>query len=168
MSETKKYNEEKKYFDAFIKSYLFSLKYLQDFISAPASEYKISFDQYLIMHEIKESTSDLTLMDIASRHRVSRSAISRQIGSLMDKGFVVQQVDSNDRRRKILQLTTEGDEIEGKLLEAGLDRAHDWIKIFGANRLSDVLQFIDDFSTQVISKEETYFAGRAANENTKK
>ncbi|CUS25534.1 MarR family transcriptional regulator [Paucilactobacillus oligofermentans DSM 15707 = LMG 22743] len=160
-------NEEKKYFDAFIKSYLFSLKYLQDFISAPASDYKISFDQYLILHEIKEATGDLTLMEIASRHRVSRSAISRQISSLMDRGFVIQKIDSNDRRRKILQLTAEGNNVEGKLLEAGLERAHDWLKIFGANKLSDVLKFIDDFSTEVISKEETYFSDRINDKKNK-
>ena len=85
----------------------------------------------------------------------------------MDRGFVIQKIDSNDRRRKILQLTAEGNNVEGKLLEAGLERAHDWLKIFGANKLSDVLKFIDDFSTEVISKEETYFSDRINDKKNK-
>ena len=159
--------EEKAYFDAFIKSYLFSLKYLQDFISAPASDYKISFDQYLILHEIKESKQDITLMEIASQHRVSRSAISRQIGGLMEQGLIRQIIDQDDRRRKILELTEYGEEVENNLLEAGLKRAHEWLDIFGAEKLSDVLEFIDEFSTQIIAKEELYYADRVEPDHSK-
>lgn len=154
-------DEENQLFDAFIKSYLYSLKYLQDFISAPAAEYGISFDQFLIMREVSEAKGETTLMDVAESHRVSRSAISRQISGLLDNNYVVQQIDPHDRRRKILGLTSEGKKVEAKLMEIGLDRARKWIEIFGAAKLGKVLEFIKEFTQEVVTKEPSYFAERS-------
>jgi len=154
-------DKENELFDAFIKSYLFSLKYLQDFISAPAAEYGISFDQFLILREVEEAKGEITLMDVAEAHRVSRSAISRQISGLLDNDYVFQQIDPHDRRRKILGLTEQGKKVEAKLLEIGLERAREWTKIFGVERLGQVLKFIEEFTQEVVTKEPGYFATRS-------
>ncbi|BAP86617.1 MarR family transcriptional regulator [Paucilactobacillus hokkaidonensis JCM 18461] len=154
-------DKENELFDAFIKSYLFSLKYLQDFISAPAAEYGISFDQFLILREVEEAKGEITLMDVAEAHRVSRSAISRQISGLLDNDYVFQQIDPHDRRRKILGLTEQGKKVEAKLLEISLKRAREWTKIFGVERLGQVLKFIEEFTQEVVTKEPGYFATRS-------
>ena len=52
-----------------------SIKYLDEFISQPASDYHLSFEQYLILHDIARRP-DLTLVDIAANRHVTRSAIS--------------------------------------------------------------------------------------------
>jgi DNA-binding MarR family transcriptional regulator len=153
-------NEEEKLFDTFISSYLYSLKYLQEFISAPAADYGISFDQFLIMHEIWQTTDPITLMDVANLHRVSRSAISRQVGGLLDKKYVIQKTDDKDRRRKILKLTKEGSRIQKLLFDIGLKRAHSWMNVFGIDRLEKVLEFIHEFTQEVAVKEETSIAYR--------
>ncbi|KIS02657.1 MarR family winged helix-turn-helix transcriptional regulator [Paucilactobacillus wasatchensis] len=153
-------DKDKELFDGFIQSYLFSLKYLQDFISAPAAEYGISFDQFLIMREVSDAKNEITLMDVAELHRVSRSAISRQISGLLNNDYVYQRIDPNDRRRKILKLTPEGKKVEAALLEIGLKRARQWKKIFGAKRLDQVLGFIKEFTQEVVTKEPSYFAAR--------
>lgn len=142
-------NEEEKLFDTFISSYLYSLKYLQEFISAPAAKHGISFDQYLIMHEISQTPKSITLMDVAQLHRVSRSAISRQVSGLLKKGYVIQKTDGDDRRRKILHLTKTGKQVESTLFDAGIQRAHDWINLFGVERLQEILKFIQEFTTEV-------------------
>ncbi|WP_137596883.1 MarR family winged helix-turn-helix transcriptional regulator [Paucilactobacillus kaifaensis] len=154
-------DEENQLFDAFIKSYLYSLKYLQDFISAPAAEYGISFDQFLIMREVSEAKGEITLMNVAESHRVSRSAISRQISGLLGKKYVLQQIDPHDRRRKILELTADGKKVEAKLMEVGLARARKWIEIFGVEKLGKVLEFIKEFTQEVVTKEPSYFAERS-------
>lgn len=146
-------NDERQVFDAFINSYLFSLKYLQDFLSAPAEKYGVSFDQFLIMHEISEAKDDMTLMELLKAHRVSRSAISRQISGLLDSKYVSQKTDANDRRRRILTLTSRGKQVEDELFKEGLQRAHDSLNIFGADRLSTMLTFINDFTQEVIGKD---------------
>lgn len=146
-------NDERQVFDAFINSYLFSLKYLQDFLSAPAEKYGVSFDQFLIMHEISEAKDDMTLMELSKAHRVSRSAISRQISGLLDSKYVSQKTDANDRRRRILTLTSRGKQVEDELFKEGLQRAHDSLNIFGADRLSTMLTFINEFTQEVIGKD---------------
>lgn len=146
-------NDERQVFDAFINSYLFSLKYLQDFLSAPAEKYGVSFDQFIIMHEISEAKDDMTLMELSKAHRVSRSAISRQISGLLDSKYVSQKTDANDRRRRILTLTSRGKQVEDELFKEGLQRAHDSLNIFGADRLSTMLTFINDFTQEVIGKD---------------
>lgn len=146
-------NDERQVFDAFINSYLFSLKYLQDFLSAPAEKYGVSFDQFIIMHEISEAKDDMTLMELSKAHRVSRSAISRQISGLLDSKYVSQKTDANDRRRRILTLTSRGKQVEDELFKEGLQRAHDSLNIFGADRLSTMLTFINEFTQEVIGKD---------------
>lgn len=97
--------------DEYIDVYMTSLKYLDSFISEPAMAFKLSFEQYLIMHTIKES-QNVTLVDIADSRKVTRSAISRQIKVLLGLEYIYQERDSNDRRRQYLRLTPRGDEIE--------------------------------------------------------
>ncbi|WP_010621355.1 helix-turn-helix domain-containing protein [Paucilactobacillus suebicus] len=150
--------DERQVFDAFINSYLFSLKYLQDFLSAPAEKYGVSFDQFLIMHEIKMADGDVTLMELSKAHQVSRSAISRQISGLLDAKYVSQQTDADDRRRRILRLTDEGNQVEEKLFKEGLDRAHNSLNIFGADRISTMLKFINEFTREVMSKDNEKMA----------
>lgn len=151
-------NDERQLFDAFINSYLFSLKYLQNFLSAPAQKYGVSFDQFLIMHEIKQAHDNITLMELSKAHQVSRSAISRQISGLLNANYVAQTTDEQDRRRRILKLTTHGREVEETLLKEGLKRAKSTLKIFGADRLTRTLQFINDFTDEVMAKDENQVA----------
>ncbi|WP_369473118.1 MarR family transcriptional regulator [Secundilactobacillus kimchicus] len=104
--------------DEYIDVYMTSLKYLDSFISEPAMAFKLSFEQYLIMHTIKES-QNVTLVDIADSRKVTRSAISRQIKVLLGLEYIYQERDSNDRRRQYLRLTPRGDEIERVISKKG-------------------------------------------------
>ena len=81
--------QEQSLLDAFIDVYMSSLKYLDEFVSEPAKEFHLSFEQYLILREITRN-HDVTLMDIASKRQVTRSAISRQIKVLLKQGYLRQ------------------------------------------------------------------------------
>lgn len=76
-----------------IDVYLSSLKYLDNFVSEPATKYGLSFEQYLILHTIAEQ-DNVSLMDIASERRVTRSAISRQIKVLLQHDYIYQKPGS--------------------------------------------------------------------------
>lgn len=131
--------------DEYIDVYMKSLKYLDSFVSEPAMKYSLSFEQYLIMHDIAQQ-SHVTLARIADRRGVTRSAISRQIKVLLKLDYIYQQRDEKDHRRQFLHLTSRGRQIEEILAKAAEDRFNGWIKIFGEDRAMDLLQFIRQFS----------------------
>ncbi|GKT03411.1 MarR family winged helix-turn-helix transcriptional regulator [Furfurilactobacillus sp. WILCCON 0119] len=127
-----------------IDVYIHFLKYLDEFVSRPAEEYHISFEQYLILHDVSRET-DLTLMEIAARRAVTRSAVSRQIRTLLGKGLIKQVADVNDRRRMNLSLTAKGEQAEHVISERVTRRFTSWINAFGEDQAKEVLKFIRAF-----------------------
>ncbi|ACZ29336.1 transcriptional regulator, MarR family [Xylanimonas cellulosilytica DSM 15894] len=55
------------------------------------------------------------LTDVAARLRVDVSVASRQVGQLVDAGYVRRTVDADDRRARVLELTDEGHALVGEL-----------------------------------------------------
>lgn len=134
----------------FFDSYLYVLKYLNDFVAEPASHYHITFDTFIIMREIDESQQDILLMDLARKHQVSRSAISRQISTLLKYHYVYQVADPHDRRRKSLKLTASGHMVETKLLNETEHHFNHWVQVFGKERVESILSFTKEFDEKII------------------
>ena len=131
--------------DAFIDVYMSSLKYLDEFVSEPAKEFHLSFEQYLILREVTRH-ADVTLMDIAHQRQVTRSAVSRQIKVLLRQGYLRQQPDENDRRRLYLIATPAGQEAERVIRQRISRRFQSWVDVYGEHRAHELLNFIRDFS----------------------
>lgn len=136
--------QEQSLLDAFIDVYMSSLKYLDEFVSEPAKEFHLSFEQYLILREITRN-HDVTLMDIASKRQVTRSAISRQIKVLLKQGYLRQQPDENDRRRLYLIATDAGKRAERVIRQRINQRFQGWVDVYGNERAHEILTFIQDF-----------------------
>ncbi|NLR31036.1 MarR family winged helix-turn-helix transcriptional regulator [Levilactobacillus tujiorum] len=137
--------QEQSLLDAFIDVYMSSLKYLDEFVSEPAKEFHLSFEQYLILRDVTRN-HDVTLMDIASKRQVTRSAISRQIKVLLKQGYLRQQPDENDRRRLYLLATDAGKRAERVIRQRINQRFQGWVDVYGNDRARDILEFIQDFS----------------------
>ncbi|MGJ3976267.1 Transcriptional regulator [Levilactobacillus brevis] len=137
--------QEQPLLDAFIDVYMGSLKYLDEFISEPAQAFHLSFEQYLILREITQN-DQVTLMDIASKRQVTRSAISRQIKVLLKAGYLQQQPDENDRRRLYLLVTPTGAKAERAIRQRINQRFQGWLDVYGDQRAHEILDFIRDFS----------------------
>ncbi|GEA99582.1 MarR family transcriptional regulator [Levilactobacillus brevis] len=137
--------QEQPLLDAFIDVYMSSLKYLDEFISEPAQTFHLSFEQYLILREITQN-DQVTLMDIASKRQVTRSAISRQIKVLLKAGYLQQQPDENDRRRLYLLVTPTGAKAERAIRQRINQRFQGWLDVYGDQRAHEILDFIRDFS----------------------
>jgi len=136
---------EESLLDAFIDAYMSSLKYLDEFVSEPAKEFHLSFEQYLILRDITQN-KDVTLMDIASKRQVTRSAISRQIKVLLKQGYLRQQPDENDRRRLYLLATPAGSKAERVIRQRINCRFQGWVDVYGDDRAHEILNFIREFS----------------------
>ena len=137
--------QEQPLLDAFIDVKLSSLTYLDEFISEPAQAFHLSFEQYLILREITQN-DQVTLMDIASKRQVTRSAISRQIKVLLKAGYLQQQPDENDRRRLYLLVTPTGAKAERAIRQRINQRFQGWLDVYGDQRAHEILDFIRDFS----------------------
>lgn len=127
--------------------YLSSLKYLDNFVSEPATKYGLSFEQYLILHTIADR-EHVSLMDIASERKVTRSAISRQIKVLLQHDYIYQKPAESDRRRLYLHLTKSGEQVESKVTELTTARFDEWITHYGEDKVREILDFVKDFSSQ--------------------
>ncbi len=58
-----------------------------------------------------------TVSDLLAILRVTKQSLSRVLGQLVREGFVTQQPGSRDRRQRLLNLTSKGEELERRLSE---------------------------------------------------
>lgn len=135
--------------DQAINIYLTGLKGLDTFISEPASQYELSFEQFLILRTITKQPK-IKLMDIAAQRQVTRSAVSRQLRILLQHDYVKQEADPADRRRMFLVATAEGQQVEAKIWQKINRRFSRWVKIYGEDRGREFLNLFDDFNKQII------------------
>ncbi|WP_446002621.1 MarR family transcriptional regulator [Weissella viridescens] len=143
----------------YIDAYLSTLKYLDEVISEPADEYELSFEQYLILHNIAQKDG-LTLSDIVDNRSVTRAAVSRQIKMLLKRDYVYQEPDENDRRRMLLHLTEEGIEVEKVVTRRVETRFQGWVEVFGQTTAQNILEFIRTFDDKVVSKTKARSRGK--------
>ncbi|MED7618697.1 UNVERIFIED_CONTAM: MarR family transcriptional regulator, partial [Bifidobacterium breve] len=113
----------------------------------------LTFDAFLIMHEIGQSPQPLLLMEIAHQHHVSRSAISRQIGVLLKHRYIEQQANATDRRQKGLSLTATGRHLDQQLMATMHKTVHQWTTQLGPQRVKTLLGIFTDFNEQIINNE---------------
>lgn len=137
-------------FDDFLTDYATVFRYMNEHINAPLNAYHLTFDTFLIMHEIGASKRPLLLMDIATNHHVSRSAISRQISILLKYDYVYQVSNPDDRRQKSLLLTDQGKTIDQELIHSLQTIFSQWIDQLGPERIGDLLSLLGDFSNQIV------------------
>ncbi|MBB1080311.1 MarR family transcriptional regulator [Limosilactobacillus sp. STM2_1] len=135
--------------DKAINIYLTGLKGLESFISEPASEYNLSFEQFLILRMII-SHPNIKLMDIAEQRQVTRSAVSRQLKILFRQAYVEQKADPADRRRMFLIATAKGVAVETKIWQKITQRFSKWVQIYGKDRADQFLTLFEDFNQQII------------------
>ncbi|WP_225352486.1 MarR family winged helix-turn-helix transcriptional regulator [Lacticaseibacillus nasuensis] len=98
----------------YIEVYFTAFKNVGDLVSEPMHQYHLSFEQFLIMRDVAAGHK-VALSAIAEQRRVSRAAISRQIKTLLDRDYLVQERDTDDRRRQFLHLTPTGEQVTAKL-----------------------------------------------------
>ena len=87
---TSKYSDDWEVVTHLSLIYRWIVSNLSDFISGESLNYKVPFDQFLIMYEIS-TNENLTGSKLAKTMSVSRSAISRQCRLLKENGYVVEE-----------------------------------------------------------------------------
>ena len=71
-----------------------------------SGEEETTLMQVSVLHQIQERS--MTASDIAKKRRVSLQSASVLVQSMVEKGWIVREPDSKDRRQFLLQITPEG------------------------------------------------------------
>ncbi|PWF99754.1 MarR family winged helix-turn-helix transcriptional regulator [Levilactobacillus bambusae] len=133
----------------FVDTYLHTFKYLGDAMSVGAEEHQISFEAYLLLHMIGEHDAQLTMAQIADIRGVSRSAIARQINTLLKKKFIQQLVNFDDRRVRYLKITSEGMAVDENITERNDAEFTRWLNVFGVNEAKAALGYVENFNDRL-------------------
>ncbi len=138
--------------DKYVELYMSAIKYVEDLVSEPTQAYQLSFEQYLIMKEIADDNS-VSLIDIAKKRGVTRGAISRQIRVLLKLDYITQEIDPDDRRRLILNLTPSGQKTVEELNPKIHNRFTSWMETFGEENAKQMLDLMNEFRHKIMVKD---------------
>ncbi|WP_251913311.1 MarR family winged helix-turn-helix transcriptional regulator [Lactiplantibacillus plantarum] len=134
--------------DMFLTDYANISRYLNTRLNSLLTTQHLTFDAFLIMHEIGQSPQPLLLMEIAHQHHVSR-----QIGVLLKHRYIEQQANATDRRQKGLSLTATGRHLDQQLMATMHKTIHQWTTQLGPQRVKTLLGIFTDFNEQIINNE---------------
>ena len=134
---------------AFIaQTYNKSLKLIGSVLESKLTDTKVSFDMFMILHFIASSgTEPITLSEIADNQEVTKSAISRKVGTLLNLGLIQQENDKIDRRKKYLTLTTEGQEFYKTNDKVYKKLLNDVTKEYGIDNFMNTLKQVNEILT---------------------
>lgn len=135
----------------YIEVYFSAFKYVGELVSEPMKRYKLSFEQFLIMRDLAAG-HELALSAIAAKRGVTRAAISRQIKTLLEQGYVVQERDQTDRRRQFLHLTVRGEQVSTKLNATITARFGDWVAVIGEQDAKELLRIMTRVGDTIIQR----------------
>lgn len=135
----------------YIEVYFTAFKNVGDLVSEPMHQYHLSFEQFLIMRDVAAGHK-VALSAIAEQRRVSRAAISRQIKSLLDRDYLVQERDTDDRRRQFLHLTPTGEQVTAKLNVAISERFGEWGDVLGEADARELLRIMRRVGESIIQR----------------
>ncbi|WP_298500995.1 MarR family winged helix-turn-helix transcriptional regulator [uncultured Methanobrevibacter sp.] len=79
------------------------------YINHHIAEYDINSTQLHLLYEISYK-DNINQEQISRRCNINKGAVARSIKKLEDKGFVIRQVDENNRRQNKVSLTPKGKE----------------------------------------------------------
>jgi len=90
----------------------------------------------------------ISVTDLLAILRITKQSLSRVLGDLVDQGFVDQKQGTRDRRRRLLELTPKGVELERRLSENQRQRMARAYRTAGAEAVEGfrrvMLGLIDD------------------------
>jgi DNA-binding MarR family transcriptional regulator len=70
----------------------------------------ISLSEFFLLHNIAKTIPkhNFSLLDIQNNHCLSKSGVSKMLGTLEEKGYLIREIDKNNRRKITLTLTEQG------------------------------------------------------------
>lgn len=125
----------------------------RDFTGEPdaiLADYGFGRAHHRVIYFVKRNPS-LTVNRLLGILQITKQSLSRVLGQLVREGFINQQTDTGDRRRRILTLTAKGEALEARLTQcqgARISRAYSSAGADAVDGFKRVLSEIIDTDNQ--------------------
>lgn len=127
----------------FRKSQMFWTQYLK--------EYNITSAEYPVLIALYKKEG-ITQDDIANKLSIDKSAVTRIVKNLLDKGLIERKKDSLDRRYNRIYLTTKGQSC-WKYIEEGMAQ---WHEISAKNITTEEIEQVISILSRMANNMENY------------
>ena len=118
----------------------------------------ITMSEFILMREVaentKESYNSMALTEVREYLSVSKAAVSQMLNSLEKRGYIVREIDPNNRRNIIVILTEEGKTAFEKKNQEFYDRFEMVIRGIGEKDVSLFIAMINKMSDAMGDFEE--------------
>lgn len=118
----------------------------------------ITMSEFILMREVAENTKDVynpsALTEVREYLSVSKAAVSQMLNSLEKRGYILREIDPNNRRNIIVILTDEGRTAFEKRNQEFYDRFEMVIRGIGEKDVSLFIAMINKMSDAMGDFEE--------------
>ena len=118
----------------------------------------ITMSEFILMREVAENTKDVynpsALTEVREYLSVSKAAVSQMLNSLEKRGYILREIDPNNRRNIIVILTDEGRTAFEKRNQEFYDRFEMVIRGIGEKDVSLFIAMINKMSDAMGNFEE--------------
>lgn len=118
-------------------------------ITLPA-DVNIHIGEFFVMSKIARSSVspeyELSPADIQKRLHITKPAVSQMYNSLEKKGYILREIDTNDRRKFVVTLTPEGQGVLERVKRFYDKRMSETISRFGEENTIQLIDLINRFT----------------------
>ena len=118
----------------------------------------ITMSEFILMREVAENTKEsynpMALTEVREYLSVSKAAVSQMLNSLEKRGYILREIDPNNRRNIIVILTEEGKTAFEKKNQEFYDRFEMVIRGIGEKDVSQFIAMINKMSDAMGDFEE--------------
>ncbi len=111
-------------------------------------EFELSIWQWRIIAVLGER-ADLTSTEVAQRTLMDKPTVSRAAASLIERGILERQIDSDDRRRAPMRLTDEGQAIYAAVIPRALESERELLDALSSAEIATLHGLLSRLSTVV-------------------
>lgn len=108
-----------------------------------------TFDQIIILRIVRECKEDVVQQDIADKLNKDKSVILRAIDSLENDGLIRRIVDPADRRRNILEITYQGNQLMNRFYDIEMKATQELLKDLTDDEINVFFNTISKIKTQI-------------------
>ena len=138
---------------------MFRLKKMMNYgLGRDTNNINITMSEYILMREVAENTKDVynpsALTEVREYLSVSKAAVSQMLNSLEKRGYILREIDPNNRRNIIVSLTEEGKTAFEKKNQEFYNRFEMVIRGIGEKDVSQFIAMINKMSDAMGDFEE--------------
>lgn len=97
----------------------------------------------------------VTPSDISENLNITSARVAATLNSLQSKGFITREIDEEDRRKIIIKLTKEGEDVAKCLRNKHFDELNHILTKLGEDDTNELLRIIKDI-TKILKEEKNY------------